>query len=462
MLSFNCQRPIRRRELLRIGALGLGGLSLPALLSGQVRGAESNRHITGKSVIFLFQQGGPSQFETFDPKPLAASGIRTVTGTTQTALPGVAFGDTMSQLARLADELTIVRSYQTNNGGHNIQPIVGPDSLDTNIGVHYARVVGPTQPGTGMPTTGVIYPSAVDDEVPGPQARGDLLSTGTYGNALAPFVPGGGGQLQQNMQLNLSADRLFDNRRPLLSQLDRIRRDIDADGQLETLDELQRQAYELLLSGGVADALDLSLEDPQTLDRYDTTRFHRPGYWNKVKRGQSGYYDAQAKTIGPLLCMARRLCEAGCGFVTVHASYAGVWDMHADRNNLNMVDGMQAIGHSFDHAVGAFVEDLKSRGLERDILLVASGEMGRTPRINSRGGRDHWSRLAPLLMYGGGLPTGVIGQSTRDGAEPASEPYTPAHLISTILHTVFDISELRLVSGVPPQILELAEPTPIA
>lgn len=462
MLSIYDRHPVSRRELLRIGALGLGGLTLPALLARGATGADEDAHVTGKSVIFLFQQGGPSQLETFDPKPLAAGGIRTVTGAIQTGLPGVEFGDTMSQLARLADELTIVRSYQTNNGGHNIQPIVGPDSLNTNIGVHYARVVGATRPGTGMPTTSVIYPSSVDDEVPGPQARGDLLATGTYGSPYAPFVPGGGGQLQRNMQLNLPAERLFEDRRTLLSSLDRIRRDIDASGELETLDELQRQAYELLLSGGVAEALDLSLEDPQTRARYDTSRYHRPGYWNKVRRGQAGYYDAQARTIGRLLCLARRLCEAGCGFVTIHAGYAGVWDMHADGNNLNMVDGMQAIGPAFDHAVAAFVEDLKARGLERDILLIASGEMGRTPRINKRGGRDHWSRLAPLLLYGGGLPTGVIGQSTRDGGEPASEPLTPANLISTIMHTMFNVGELRLIPGVPSQILGLAEPAPIA
>ena len=458
MLSIHNRSPLSRRELLRIGALGLGGLSLRSLAAG----SEAASHLTGKSVIFLFQQGGPSQFETFDPKPLAASGIRTVTGTTSTTVPGIAFGDTMSQLAGLADELTIVRSYQTNNGGHNIQPIVGPDSLETNIGVHYARVAGSTHPQTGTPTTSVIYPAAVDGDVPGPQARGNLLSTGTYGSAYVPFVPGGGGDLQENMRLNLPAERLFDDRRALLAELDRIRRDIDASGQLETLDELQRQAYELLLSGGVAKALDLTLEDSETLARYDTSPYHRAGYWNKVKRGQAGYYDSQAKTIGHLLCLARRLCEAGCGFVTIHASYAGVWDMHADGNNLNMVDGMQAVGRSFDHAVAAFVEDLKARGLENDILLVASGEMGRTPRINNRGGRDHWGRLAPLLMYGGGLSPGVIGQSTRDGGEPASEPLTPANLISTILHTLFNISELRLVSGVPAQILDLAEPDVIA
>ena len=136
--------------------------------------------------------------------------------------------------------------------------------------------------------------------------------------------------------------------------------------------------------------------------------------------------------------------------------------MHADGNNLNMIDGMQAVGASFDHAIAAFVDDLESRGLQDDILLVASGEMGRTPKINKRGGRDHWARLAPLLLYGGGLAGGrVIGQSTRDGGEPATENLTPKHLISTILRTVFNVGQLRVMPGVPPQIVKLAEADPI-
>src|SRR3954454_16166236 len=120
---------LSRRGFLTLGTLGLGGLSLPAFL----RAAEERPGVlTDKSVIFLFQQGGPSQFETFDPKPDAPEGVRTVTGTVPTALPGVHFGDTLSRLANLAGRLAVVRSFQTNNAGHNIQPIVSPDSLNAN------------------------------------------------------------------------------------------------------------------------------------------------------------------------------------------------------------------------------------------------------------------------------------------------------------------------------------------
>ena len=451
---------LNRRQFLTVG--GLGSLSLPSLLAARGANEGTQQAVSGKSVIYLFQQGGPSQFETFDPKTDAPDAIRTVTDTIQTSLPGITFGSTMDQLAKLADKLTVVRSFQTRNGGHNIQPIVGPDSLNANIGTHYARVVGATRTQTGMPTNAVIYPSSVDKKVPGPSARGNLSSTGDWGSSYAPFIPGSKGQLQQDMQLKLPPGRFFDDRRSILAQLDKLNRQIDASGQLQAIDDLQRQAYQLLLDGGVSKALDLSLEDPKTVSLYDTSQYVRSHNWRSVSRGRSGYYTSQAKTLGKLLLLARRLCEAGCGFVTVHASYAGVWDMHADGNNLNMRDGMEAVGRSFDHAVAAFVQDTQARGLQDKIMLVASGEMGRTPKINSRGGRDHWARLAPLLLYGGGLRGGsVIGQSTRDGGEPATENLTPKHLIATILQTVFNVGALRITPGVPPQVLQLADADPI-
>jgi uncharacterized protein (DUF1501 family) len=267
------------------------------------------------------------------------------------------------------------------------------------------------------------------------------------------------------MQVNLPRERVFEDRRRLLEQLDRLNRAADASGLVKSMDEIQQQAYQVLLGGGVTKALDLSNEDPAVLAKYDTAQYVRSHNWSRARRGKSLYYTGQAKTIGKLLLLSRRLCEAGCGFVTIHAGYAGVWDMHGDGNNLNMVDGMQAVGSSFDHAVAAFIEDIEARGLQDKILLVACGEMGRTPRINRNGGRDHWSRLGPLLLYGGGIKGGqVIGQSDRQGGEPNSNALTPANLISTIMHTVFDLGELRLVPGVPSEISQLSavDPIPVA
>lgn len=462
---YDGSQAISRRKLLTIGGLGLGGLALPQLFAARAAAAEGEAHLRDKSIIFLFQQGGPSQFETFDPKPEAPDGVRTVTGVTNTPIPGVIFGDRMKQLAELADKFTVVRSFQTNNGGHNIQPMVGPHSLETNIGAHYARVAGATRGATGMPTNMVLYNHAVDETVTKGRARGDLSATGSYGKAYTPFVPGAGGQLQSDMKLNLPQGRFFDDRRQVLSQLDRLNRKMDVTGELEALDTLQKQAYELLLSGGVANALDLTKEDPAVVEQYDTSRYVARHGWHKVNRGKRGYYDGHAKSLGKLLLLSRRLCEAGAGFVTIHASYEGVWDMHADGNNLNMMDGMEAVGRTFDHAVAAFIRDLEARGLDKKIMLICCGEMGRTPKINNRngGGRDHWARLAPLMVYGGGTTKGqVIGQSTRDGGEPTGDNLDPTNLVSTILHTMFDIGQLRLVPSVPQEIMRLAAAPPIS
>ena len=451
-----------RRRLLEIGGLGLGGLSLSQLLSTKALASGQPNPLTGKSVIFLFQQGGPSQFETFDPKPYAPSGIRTVGDVVSTSIPGVQFGASMSQLAKLAHKFNVVRSFATRNAGHNIQPIVSSFSKEAAISTHFARIAGATRLDSGMPTTTVLFPASVNKDVPGPSARGNLSETGNYGAGFAPFVPGKGGKLQEDMKLNLPRDRFLNDRKSLLAELDKLNRQADASGSIAAADDTQQQAYEVLLGGGVSKALDLSQEDARTLEMYDTSRYDGGTKWNKVNRGKAGMYNAQANTIGKLLLQARRLCEAGCGYVTIHASYAGVWDMHADRNNLNMTDGMEAVGQSFDHAVAAFIRDCEQRGLSEKILLVCCGEMGRTPRINKNGGRDHWSRLAPLMLYGGGLGGGkVVGQSDKQGGEPNSTPYDPGHLISTILRTMIDPGELRLLSGIPQEITQLLDHDPI-
>jgi uncharacterized protein (DUF1501 family) len=446
---------LNRRAFLTIGSLGLGGLTLSSLLAGRARAGDVSGLTRDRAIIFLFQQGGPSQHETFDPKPDAPDGVRTVTGTVPTSLPGVQFGDTFTRLARLAHKFTVVRSFQTNNGGHNLQPIVGPDTLNANIGSLYSRVVGATRPQSGMPTNTVVFPDAVCNDVLKGKARGDIAATGPLGAVHSPFIPGSGGQLQQNMRLTMPKERLQD-RQQLLEDLSRLNRRIEAEDQ-GLIDDLRKQAYQVLLSGGVADALDLSKEDPKTVARYDTRQYTRPDGWSQANRGKQGLYTGHAKALGKQLLLARRLCEAGCGFVTIHAGYDGVWDMHADGNNLNMKDGMEAVGLCFDHAVAAFIEDVEARGLSDRILLICCGEMGRTPKLNKNGGRDHWPKLSPLLLYGGGIPAGqVIGRSTRDGGEPATDALTPKHLVSTVLHTLFDVGRLRVTSGLT-EVARLAE-----
>jgi hypothetical protein len=441
-----------RREFLRVGGLGLGGLSLPGLWLAESQAA-AGRLTTGKSVIFLFLHGGPTQIETFDPKMTAPDKIRSATGEIATRIPGVTFGSTFPKLAALADKLTIVRSFTTGDGNHDIKPVVGRDSGGANLGTLYSRVVGTNHPITGMPTNAAVFPQSVDSErEPAQKNFGNFESTGGLGSAFAPFVPGAGGDLQKDMELAIAADRLGD-RRSLLSELDRVRFALDGAGSGDSLDRLRDQAFGTIV-GGVAGAFDLSKEEPRTVARYDTATLMTPEQIDRKWNNYKMYVD-NVKTLGKLLLLSRRLCEAGCGFVTVTTNF--VWDNHADVNNTGVVEGMRYCGTPLDHAVSAFLEDVEERGLSDKILLVCCGEMGRTPRINQNGGRDHWGGLAPLLLAGGRHKMGqVIGQSTRDAGEPASDPVRIPNLLATIMHTLFDVGELRVTRGVPTEVLRAA------
>jgi hypothetical protein len=445
-------RESNRREFLRVGALSLAGLSLSQLAA--VRGAASSARDAAKdrSVILLFLQGGPSQIETFDPKMSAPAGVRSANGEVQTSLPGVTFGGAFPKLAAMADQVSIVRSFRTGDGNHDIKPVVGRATGGANLGSLYSRVVGANHPSTGMTSNAVLFPRAVDPETQAAEESfGKLDATGNLGRGYAPFVPGAGGSLQQDMQLMLPRTRL-DERRALLGQLDRYKRLLDGPSAAG-LDRYHEQAYSIIL-GGVANAFDLSREDPQLVARYDTAPLVTPDAISRKWNNYNNYVD-NAKSLGKLLLLARRLCESGCGFVTVTTNF--VWDMHADINNAGVAEGMEYMGRPLDHALSVFLEDVAARGLSEKILLVVVGEMGRSPRINNEGGRDHWGNLAPLLFAGGGLKMGqVVGQSTRDAGEPLSRPYEIPHLVSTVLDRLFDVPQLRLVPGLPNEVIQAA------
>ncbi len=445
-----------RREFLRLGALPLGGFTLADLLAA--RAADGGSPLTGKSVVFLFMHGGPTQIETFDPKMGAPVEIRSVTGEVPTTLPGVSFGSAFPRLARLAHKTAVVRSFVTGDGNHDIKPLVGRATLGANPGSLLARVAGTNHPTTGMPTNVALFPRVVDAEAQPANLRfGNFLSTGPFGPSYAPFEPGGGGQLQKDMTLTLPKDRL-DDRREVLERLDDLQRSFEPEAEGGGLDRFREQAFTVLL-GGAARAFDLSGEDPRVAARYDTSGLVRPENVSSKWNNRRNYLD-HIRSLGRLMLLARRLCEAGCGFVTVTTNF--VWDFHADRNNATVEEGLSYVGAPFDHAVSAFIEDVEARGLGGKILLVACGEMGRTPRINKNGGRDHWGGLAPLFLYGGGLKMGqVIGESSRDAGEPATTPVTPEHLAGTLVHTLFDVGRLRLVRGLPADILRMAEYDPI-
>jgi hypothetical protein len=435
-----------RRAFLKIGGLALGGFTLPGLLTAR---ADSKRLVTDKSVIFLFLHGGPSQIETFDPKMSAPAGVRSTTGEIATKLPGVTFGGSFPRLAALADKLTVVRSYVPGDANHDIKPIVCKDTFGGNLGAVYARMAGVNNPANGMPANVVLFPQAVDPSTgPAQTGFGKFGDTGPFGLASAPFDPSGPGQLQKDMRLAIPLDRL-DDRRQLLAKLDAVKWSLSEKKMIEGLDQTRQQAFDTIL-GGVADAFELTKEDDRVVGRYDTAPLVRPENIDKKWKNYNHYVD-NAKSLGKLLLLARRLCERGCGFVTVTTNF--VWDMHSDVNNAGVEEGMRYMGGPLDHALSAFIEDVEARGLSDKILLVACGEMGRTPKVNGKGGRDHWGNLGPLLLAGGGLNMGkVIGQSTKDAGEPATEPVRIKNLIATVLHTLFDVPELRFVPGAPREV----------
>ena len=435
-----------RRDFLRIGTFGLGGLALPRLLA-----ARDGGFLRDRSVVLLFLSGGASHIETFDPKMDGPSEIRSMTGEVPTSLPGVTFGGTFPRLARLAHRMAVVRSFQHPVGDHE-KAIVhvltggtdpsGQGKEGQSIGSVYARLRGANHPEKGTPTYGLLTDEEVDPQYRNERDRVRRGSQpGMLGAAAMPFDPGGKGQALSDMTLRIPPERLED-RRELLRALDGLRRDLDSGGVIESMDKYERQATEILLRGAAA-SFDLSKEDPKVLARYDTSR---------IRVGKKVF---RPSTLGRQMVLARRLCEAGCGFVTVHS--AG-WDMHADGNNPGIVSGMEMLGTTLDLAASAFLEDVAARGLSDKILLVITGDFGRTPKINKNGGRDHWTKVGTLAFAGGGLRMGqVVGGSDRTASEPVSDPVTPAAMMATILHSLFDLGELRVQRGVPRDLLSMLE-----
>ena len=443
-----------RRELLKVGALGLGGLTLQSMLAANAGAASSKPPVSGKSVVLLFLHGGPPHIELFDPKMTAPSEFCSVTGEVQTKLPGVTFGGTFPQLATLADKFTVVRSYASKNASHTYGKVASGDNPSkAAMGAIYARLAGNNHPTTGMPRNVHILPEAIQEDLKlgsnfETKALPTVVDAGDLGKTYQAFDPSGGGRLTESMQLRIAERRLTD-RRHLLAGLDQLRRRVDDSKLLDRVDSYQQQAFEMI-TRGIADAFDLSKEDPATLARYDTTGIFK---MDELTR----YYDMRRATnlLGHQMLLARRLCEAGCGFVTV--SDCG-WDYHANNNSPKQMAGIWPMGSQVDHAVAAFLRDVHDRGLQDDILLVVTGEMGRTPRINKNGGRDHYGELTSLLVAGGGLETGgVIGQSDRTASRPNTTPYSPKELLGTIVRTLFNVDVLRVTRGVPRELMSLVE-----
>ena len=405
-----------RRDFLRIGTLGLSSFSLPGLL--RARAADPQHKVKQKSVIWVWLAGGPTHVETFDPKMTAPSEYRSITGEASTPIAGVTIGGSFGRLASLVDRMAIVRSFAHGDSSHGTATqrlMTGYNdrsNMRPSLGSVMARARGTTNPDTGMPSYVRIG-----------SIRGD--GPGWLGTAYSPFNPSG--PARKNMDASVAADRLQD-RRSLLNELDRLNRQRDASGAMDGIDGFEQQAFELIL-GSARDAFDVNKESRQMRDRYG-----------------SG--------LGENLLKARRLCQAGCSFITV--SYGG-WDMHG--GILKGFNGGRS--EQVDKGVSALIEDLDEQGMLEDVLVVVTGEFGRTPKINSKGGRDHWGRLCTLALAGGGLSMGqVIGESSPRIEVPAARPVSPQDLMATILHMYGLDYQLQYVNnqGRPTYLIEDGQP----
>jgi Protein of unknown function (DUF1501) len=392
---------LARRDFLKIGALGTGALTLPGLLAARAAAKAAGKPVRDTSVVWLWLAGGPTHVETFDPHMQAPVEYRSTTGEVRTKLPGVTIGGTFPRLANVTNKMALVRSFAHNNSGHvggthyvntgydNRNIDNGGAPARPSIGSIVARVRGSNHPTTGMPTYVALM-----------RLRSGIDGPAFLGTAYAPFDPNG--QALKNLSLAVPEKRIGD-RRFLLASLDRLNSEVDRSGAMEGMDRFEQQAFNLVLGGAPA-AFDLKHEDPKTVARY-------------------------GKGFGEQLLRARRLCEAGCGFVTL--SLNG-WDMHtAIKRN------MEKVSAPLDQALAAFIGDVHERGLDKQILLVVTGEFGRTPKVNKNAGRDHWAPLSTLALSGGGLKMGqVVGTSAPKADVPASSPIKPQDLMATVFHVL--------------------------
>jgi uncharacterized protein (DUF1501 family) len=424
-----------RREFLRIGTLGLGAWTLADLLRARAAATAPGQARRTRSMIYLFLDGGASQLETFDPKMDVSAEYRSIFGAIPTRLPGVAFGSQFPLMASVADRMSIVRTLTHEDGDHGgathwvktgypwppqflgKAPIIPQQS--PSIGSIVARHFGPTHPTSGVPT--YVRVTSNHGGYPGDDAA-------WLGSAYAPLRCGvnRGGDMLRNMELRLDRDRLGD-RDSLLKSLDRLDRQVDQSGQLDGLDEFHQQALQVVL-GQARSAFDLSQEDEKTRALYG------PG-------------------LGQELLLARRLCEAGAGFVTLNNGY---WDHHG-----GIIPGLKNLCPPLDRVVHAFIQDVEARGLGDDILLIVAGEFGRTPRINGGPGRDHWAAVNDAVFIGGGLRMGqVVGETDAKAATIKSRPVTVQDFMATIFRVLGIEQTLQYIdpSGRPRSMIESGQP----
>lgn len=453
---------VTRRSLLVAGSFGFGGWGLADLLMAEeASGIRKSR----KAVINVHLDGGPPQLDTIDPKPNAPVEFRGEFAPIQTSLTGVQISELMPKVAAAADQFAFIRTLVGSTGQHDaFQCQSGYSHKDLAsfggrpaMGCVVAKLLG---------STSDVTPPFVDLMQGRPLVR-NSARPGFLGPSYQAFRPdlssmfqreleeGMKGELrrlgtEQTVSLKLNASlshRRLDDRRTLLTGLDQIRRNVDASGMMDAMDRFQQQAVGILTSGEFAEAMDLTREDPNVVARYIA-----PGSKLGNQSTTSEGPDSTRKFL-----LARRLVEAGVRCVSVTISD---FDTHSD--NFNRMRNLMPI---VDHGLHALVTDLQDRGMLDDVSIVVWGEFGRTPRINDKnGGRDHWPRVGPALMAGGGMKTGqVIGETDRVAGSAVSRPVHYKDIFATLYRNLgIDARQITIddPQGRPQYLLDEGEPLP--
>ncbi len=437
---------LSRRNFLQIGTLAAlgtgGGWSLPSLLQAE---SENGSRSRPKSVIMIYLVGGPPHQDMFDLKPEAPREIAGPWRPIATNVPGMEICEAFPRLAGMADKLTVIRSLVGNQADHDAIQVfnghhprkVTPSGGWPQFGSMVSKVQGPADPAT-PPYVSLCYQCTHGPyNEPGP---------GFLGTAQSAFRPLG--PTRQDMVLNgVTLERLGD-RASLRKSFDRLRREVDATTMMSGMDAFTEQAMGLLTSSRLAEALDITKEDPRTIARYGTGD-------PKVFIDYNG-----APRVPQSLLLARRLIEAGVRVVTLNYSK---WDWHGGMNAEGRANNSIFLREEedfpvFDQCVSALVEDLHVRGLAEDCAVVVWGEFGRTPKISAQVGRDHWPQVNCALLAGGGMRHGqVIGATDRIAGEAIARPVTFGEVYATLFrHMGVDTKQTTItdLNGRPQYLVE--------
>ncbi|MCA9174808.1 MAG: DUF1501 domain-containing protein [Planctomycetales bacterium] len=424
---------VRRRNFLQVGALG--GLSLGSLLQAEAaQGTGSNE----RSVVMIYLPGGPTQHETFDPKPDAPAEIRGSYRPISTKVPGVQFCELLPKLAAMADKFSIVRSlvgmvnrhesfhcYTGRPGGRNGdgEPAGGWPSFGSTV----SYLLGPQRGAAPYVDAAPKMSHRPYNNLGVHDPPTTTSWPGYTGWAHTPLTLDG--EIKDDLKLNGGNVTRLGQRRELLESLaaqqQRQHRQAGDDG----LSLYRQQAWGMLTSSGMAEALDLSKEDPRVVERYGEGQATDPSFGGAPQSPQH-------------FLRARRLIEAGVRCVTLAF---GAWDWHSNREGTIEYLSRKYLP-VFDHTLSVFLQDLDERGLLDRTAVVVWGEFGRTPRINAKGGRDHWPGTQSVLLAGGGIRGGrVIGQTDSIGGVPVERPVHLQEVFATLYHTLgIDVRNVKI------------------